>query len=153
LACLKILLWWQSATLQVTGGLPPKVHRGSALPTVPDNRRGPVPMLKSESVRFPTEGRKTVTCYSVGSTRRPASPRCTEAQRFPWHLPAGESHLLCKSWNPSSSTEWYSATLGVPGSLTPTVHRCPVLPLLPQENPYSPFKAGTPALSLREGKK
>jgi hypothetical protein len=52
-------------------------------------------LLKRENTRFPTEGGKAVTCYSVGGTRRPASPRRSEAQHFPWHQPAGESNLPC----------------------------------------------------------
>jgi hypothetical protein len=59
----------------------------------------------------------------------PASPRCTEAQHFPLHLPAGESCLSCgRAWIPSSSTEWQSTTLQELEDLPPIVHRDPVLP-------------------------
>jgi hypothetical protein len=86
---------WQSATLQLPRGLPPKVHRSPVLSTVPDSGRAPTPLSESRNARFPIERWKAVTCYLVGSARMPASPRCTEAQHFPLHLPAGESCLSC----------------------------------------------------------
>jgi hypothetical protein len=55
----------------------------------------PAPPSKSENARFPSEGRKGVTCYSASDTRISTSPRCTEAQYFTLCLPAGESHLSC----------------------------------------------------------
>jgi hypothetical protein len=75
--------------------LPLKVCRGLALSTVPDYKRAPAPPLKRENAMFLTEERKAITCYSAGSTRRPASPRSTEAQRFTLYLPAGECCLSC----------------------------------------------------------
>jgi hypothetical protein len=40
-------------------------------------------------------GRKAITCYSAGSTRRPVSPRCPEIPWFTLHHTAGESYLFC----------------------------------------------------------
>jgi hypothetical protein len=74
----------------------PKAQKVPSLSTMSDYGRAPVSPLKSEDdTRFPTEGRKIVTWYWVGGTRRTASPRCTEAQHFPLHLPAGQSCLSC----------------------------------------------------------
>jgi hypothetical protein len=69
--------------------------RGPTLPTVPDSKRAPAPPLKSENSRFPTEGRKAVSCYSICSTRRPASPRYTKTQHLTLLLSTGEYHLSC----------------------------------------------------------
>jgi hypothetical protein len=96
---------------------------------MPDNGRTPASPLKSENTRFPTEGRTAVTCYSVGGTRRPASPRCSEVQHFPPCLPAGEPNLSC----------WRSGILAPPLSGNPLfcsyeeacLPRCPALPTVP----------------------
>jgi hypothetical protein len=55
--------------------------------------RVPIPLLKSENTRLPTEGKKAVTCDFVGGSRGPASPKCTEPQHFPPHLAVGVSSL------------------------------------------------------------
>jgi hypothetical protein len=47
---------------------------------VPGHRKAAFPPSNSGHNNSLTEGRKAVTCYSTGSTRRPASPRCTKAQ-------------------------------------------------------------------------
>jgi hypothetical protein len=60
---------WSSTTLQLSGGLPPKVHRGPTFPTVPDSGQTPTATSKSKNAGFPTERRKNVTCYSVGGPR------------------------------------------------------------------------------------
>jgi hypothetical protein len=109
--------------------LPFKVQRSPVLTTMLDSWRAPISLSKSENARFPTEGRKAVICYSVDSTRRPTSPKCTEAQHFPPHLPTRRvQSLLSKSWNSSSSTESQSTTLQIPGGWPPKVHRGPALP-------------------------
>jgi hypothetical protein len=41
-----------------------------------------------KNTRFPTEGKKAINCYFAGSTRRPAFPRCREAQNVILCLPA-----------------------------------------------------------------
>jgi hypothetical protein len=61
------------------------------LPTVSEKWRAPAAPSKSENTNFPTEGRKAVTCYFVDSSRKLASPKCTEAQHFT--SPTGESIL------------------------------------------------------------
>jgi hypothetical protein len=83
-----LFCWWQEAFF-------PTEHGGPALPTVPDRERALSPPSESENARFPTEGRKTITCYSSGSTRSPFPPRYTEAQCFTLHLPTEESCLSC----------------------------------------------------------
>jgi hypothetical protein len=75
--------WLQEASL-------PTEHGGPALPTVPDSKRVLAPPSKSENDRFPTKGRKALTCHSAGGTRSPVSSRYTEDQCFTLHLPAGE---------------------------------------------------------------
>jgi hypothetical protein len=65
-------------------------HRGPALPAVPDSKRAFAPLSKSKNARFPTEGRKTINCYSAGGTRSSVLPRHTEAQCFTLHLLVGE---------------------------------------------------------------
>jgi hypothetical protein len=73
----------------------PKAHRGPVLSTTPAWGRVPILPLSSENTRLSTEEMKTVTCYSVGGARRPATPRFAETQHFPSCLPAEESHLPC----------------------------------------------------------
>jgi hypothetical protein len=51
----------------------------------PDRKESPH-SSKGKNARFPTEGRKAITCYSAGSTRSPVPPRYTEAQLFTLHL-------------------------------------------------------------------
>jgi hypothetical protein len=75
----------------------PKAQKGQAFPTVSNHRTVLASPLESKNARFPTELRKAVTYYLVCGTRRPASRKCTEAQHFPPHLPAGESCLPCLS--------------------------------------------------------
>jgi hypothetical protein len=48
--------------------------------------------------------------------------------------------LLSKSRNPSSSTEWQSATVLVLGGLPSIVHRDPVLPTATVGEPLAPIK-------------
>jgi hypothetical protein len=48
-------------------------------PPIPDSKRALTPLPKSKNARFPTKGRKTITCYSAGSTRSPVPPRYIEA--------------------------------------------------------------------------
>jgi hypothetical protein len=50
---------------------------------MPNHGRGLAHPLKRKKARFSTEERKAVNYYSVGSTKRLASPRCTGAQHFP----------------------------------------------------------------------
>jgi hypothetical protein len=135
--------WHQEASL-------PTKHGGPVLLTVPDSKRALVPPSKSKNTRFPTEGRKAITCYSAGGTRSPIPPSYTEAQCFTLHLPARVTSLLPKSWNPGSSTEWQSATLLVLWGLTPTVHRDLALPTDTAGEPLCPHqRVGNPAPSLR----
>jgi hypothetical protein len=47
-----------------------------------DSWKTPSPPSKIENARFPTEGRKGVTCHLVDSTRKPASLKCKEARCF-----------------------------------------------------------------------
>jgi hypothetical protein len=60
---------------------------------VSESKRALALPSKSKNSRFPTEERKTITCYSAGSIRSSVSPRYTEAQHFTLHLPAGELRL------------------------------------------------------------
>jgi hypothetical protein len=83
------------ATLLVPGGFPPHRAWRPSLPTVPDNQTALTPPSQSKNARFPTEGRKAITCYSAGGTRSTVSPRYTEAQHFTLCLPTGESYLSC----------------------------------------------------------
>jgi hypothetical protein len=123
---------WQSTTLWLWGGLPPKVHRGLPLPTVPHSGKALLPLQRT---RVPHWGvgklQPATTCYYVCSTRRTVSPRYTEDQHFPLCLPAGESHL-----------SWTKATISAPSvsGMPPTVCRETVPPwhtLLPWESPHS----------------
>jgi hypothetical protein len=58
---------------------------------MPDSRRVLTTPLKSKNTRFPTEGRKAVTCYSEGRTRsllpqgaqKPSTSHCTSLQESP----------------------------------------------------------------------
>jgi hypothetical protein len=87
----KVVTYYSVSSTRRPEGAALKVHRSPALCTVLDRWRVSMSLSKRENVRSPTEGRKAVTCYSVDGTRRPASPKCTEAQHFPPHWPAGES--------------------------------------------------------------
>jgi hypothetical protein len=80
-----LFCWCPEASLPTEHGIP-------ALPTVPDSKRALTPPSKSEGARFPTEGRKAVTTYSAGSTRRgplpqgtqkPSASHCTSLQESP----------------------------------------------------------------------
>jgi hypothetical protein len=82
------IFWLQGAFIHTE-------HGGPALPTIPDSKRALAPPPKRKNTRFPSEGRKAITCHSAGSTRNPVPPRYTEAQGFTLHLPAGEPHLSC----------------------------------------------------------
>jgi hypothetical protein len=58
--------------------------------------------------------------------------------------------LLSKSWNPSYSTEWQSATLLMLAGLPPQVQRDPVFTTMTAGEPlHSHQRVGTPAPSLR----
>jgi hypothetical protein len=58
--------------------------------------------------------------------------------------------LLSKSKNPSSRTEWQSATLTMLGGLEPTVHKDPMFPIATTGEPLCPpQRTGIPSLSLR----
>jgi hypothetical protein len=81
------IFWHQEASLLTE-------HRGPALPTVPDSKRTLAPPPKSKNARFPTEGRKAITCH-CRQHHKPCPPKYTEAQHFMLHLPAEESHLSC----------------------------------------------------------
>jgi hypothetical protein len=81
-----LFCWCQEASF-------PTEHGGLALPTVSDISRLFIPPSKNGNTRFPTEGRKGITCHSAGITRRPVSPKYTEAQHFTLHLPIGQPHL------------------------------------------------------------
>jgi hypothetical protein len=80
----------------------PKTQKGPVLLTVPAYERDPTSPLKTKSAKFPTQGRKAVTYYSVSGTRRPASwgaqrpttPHCAWQLESPC-LPAGEPCLSC----------------------------------------------------------
>jgi hypothetical protein len=110
----------------------PKAHRSPLSPTVPDSWRVPLPPSKSKNARFPTEGRKAAACNSVNSTRRPASSKCTEAQHFSLLMANRRVQSpLSKRWNPSSPTEWQSATLQLSGGQSPKVHRGPAVLTVP----------------------
>jgi hypothetical protein len=82
----------KNPALLLSGNLPlcecqetyfPNEQKGPS--TIPNHKRAPASPLNSENTRFSSEGRKAVTCYSVGSTRRPSSqsaqrpssPQCT----------------------------------------------------------------------------
>jgi hypothetical protein len=108
---------------------------------MPGHRRDFTSPLKSKNTKFPTEGRKAVTCYSVGGTRKPASPRSSEA-----HAYLQENLISPKSWNPSSSTEWQSTTLQMLGGFTTTVHRDPELPGMTAGESSPPIKELEPQL-------
>jgi hypothetical protein len=81
------------SALPLSSCLSPRIHRDAFLSIVVDSWRISTSPSKTKNARFSTEGRKAVTCYSVGSTRRSASPKCTEAPNFPPRLLAGESSL------------------------------------------------------------
>jgi hypothetical protein len=74
---------WHSTTLQLPGGLPHKMHRGPVLSTVADIERIPI---KIRNVRYPTERRKAVTCYSVDGTRilLPQGSQRTSTSHHTW---------------------------------------------------------------------
>jgi hypothetical protein len=82
------------------------VHRGQVLYTVPTHspapahRRAHTPLSKSGNANSLTEGRKVVTHYSAGITRRPASPRHEKGQWSPPCLPMGESRSPVKEQEP-----------------------------------------------------
>jgi hypothetical protein len=57
-----LFCWCQEASLSTE-------HRGPALSTVPNSKKVLASSSKSENTRFPTEGKKVITCYSAGSTR------------------------------------------------------------------------------------
>jgi hypothetical protein len=92
------IFWHQKASL-------PTEHRCPALPTVPDSKRALTPPPKSKNTRFPTEGRKVITCHTAGGTRSPVPTKHTEAQHFTPSPCRRVTSFLSKSWNPSSSTE------------------------------------------------
>jgi hypothetical protein len=73
----------------------PTEHGDPVLPTVSDSKRALAPPSKSNNTRFPTEGRKAITCYSIGGTKNPVPPRYAEGQQFTLLLPARESCLSC----------------------------------------------------------
>jgi hypothetical protein len=81
---------WQSIALQVLRGLPPQVHRGQVLSTVHNSSKAPVSLLKSTDDSFPNEGRKAITCNSLGSSRSPVL-ESAETQNISLHLPAKDS--------------------------------------------------------------
>jgi hypothetical protein len=127
------------AVLLVPGDFSPlRALGGSALPTVLDSKTALGPLSKSENAKFPTRGRKAITCYSAGGTRSPVPSRYTEAH-FILHLPAGESCLS----HPRA---------GIPGpplsgnlllcwcleGLPLTVHRDPTLPSETAREPLCP---------------
>jgi hypothetical protein len=93
---------WQSATLRVPGGLPPLVHRGSALSTMLAYRRVPTPQWKSKNLSSSTEWQSDIQ-LAPGSLllrvhRGPALPTAPTHIRVPapqW-----------KGWKHSSSNEW-----------------------------------------------
>jgi hypothetical protein len=49
---------------------------------VPDSKRALTPPSKNEKARFPSEGKKAITCYTASDTRSPVSLRYTESQNF-----------------------------------------------------------------------
>jgi hypothetical protein len=131
------------AILLVPGGFP-STERGG--PASPLSLTALAPPSKSDNARFPTEGRKTITCYCTGNTRSPVFSRYTEAQHFTLHLPAGELYFSC------------------PRAGIPLLHWVPVhyyaganrhaqRPSAPYYNcrraPVPHQRAGTPAPSLR----
>jgi hypothetical protein len=71
----------------------PKAQKCPGLYTMLDHRRALVSPLKTKNTSFPSEERKAIICYSVGGTRKLASPSCSEAHHFPLHLPSGDSNL------------------------------------------------------------
>jgi hypothetical protein len=83
------------AILLVPRGFPPHRAWRPSIPTASDIKRDFAPPSKSENARFPTDGRKVITCYSAGGTRSPVSPKYTKAQRFTLHLPPGDPWLSC----------------------------------------------------------
>jgi hypothetical protein len=118
------ICWYQKVSIPIE-------YRGPELPTVPDRKTALTPLSKSENapLRFPTEGKKAVICYSASCTRSPVPQRNTEAQSFTLHLPAGQLLQSC-----------------------PCVPQCraPVLPIATAREPLYPYKrAEIPSLSLR----
>jgi hypothetical protein len=51
----------------------PKVQKGPVLPTIPNHGRVSPSPLKSKNAKFPTEGRRAITYYSVNGIKRLAS--------------------------------------------------------------------------------
>jgi hypothetical protein len=66
----------------------PKAQKGADFPPLPDHGRAPASLLKRENTRFPTEGRKAITCYGWAApdglhpqgARRPSTPHCASLQ-------------------------------------------------------------------------
>jgi hypothetical protein len=116
------------------------------------------PLLSHQRARTPdspTEGRKAVTCYSASGTRSPVSPKVHRSPVLHTApLCRTATSLLSKSWNPSSSIGWQSATLLVLEGLPLTVHKDPALPTVTAGEPLHPYKrAGTIVPSLKGEKR
>jgi hypothetical protein len=129
-------------------------HGGPALPTVPDSKSHSS-CIKEQECQISPRGEES---YNLLLCRWHQKPRFPNVHRSPALHAAPPCRramsLLSKRWNPSSSTEWQSATLLVLEGLPPTEHRDPVLPTVTAGEPlYSHQRAGTLAPLLRGGKR
>jgi hypothetical protein len=133
------------------------------LPTVPNHSKAPTSPLKNKNARFPTEGKKAVTYYSVSGTRRPASQRAQRpsAPHYTWQLeipysPIKERECQVSHWGEESCNLLFCGQYQK--ACFPKIHRGPTLPTSPvyrkvqsPRNPSSPTERQSVTLQLTGG--
>jgi hypothetical protein len=103
----------QCSPHSLTTAEPPLLHQRARMPVSP---------LRGGKLYLLLCGRHQKACLLLYSAESPNTSHLASLQ---------ESPVSPKSWSPSSSTEWQSAILQVPGGQPPKVHSGPSLPTVP----------------------
>jgi hypothetical protein len=104
-------------------GLPLKMHRDPALFDCAWWLKSPHSPNKEQEYQVLHRGEESYNLLFCGQHQKACLPKVHRGPAFPTLLPAKVQSHLSENWNPSSSTEWQSTTLQLPGGQPPQIHR------------------------------